>query len=271
MTALPSRRAERLAPRGFTLVELLVVIAVIGVLLAILLPAVQAAREAARRMTCANHLHQIGVGMHAHHESRGSFPPGGIEMVSRQWPKGRQLAWSAFLLPYLEEQTLYDRIDFSKSYSSSENAEAAAQIVPTYVCPSVPRKSYLRKGRGACDYGGIYGERIVSTNNPPRGAMIYDQAIRLRDIIDGASRTLMIAEDSESPDGQWINAANVFDVSGPINAAKENDIRAKHPRGANGLFVDGSVHFLVEELDKTVLAAICTRNGNEPVADFGGD
>lgn len=157
----------RRPPHGFTLVELLVVVTILGVLIALLLPAVQASRNAARRVSCSNNLHQIGIGLHGYYGVHKCFPPGGIEPISPRWGlAGRQLAWSAFLLPYIEQQPLHDRIDFTKSFQSEENAEAAAQIVSTYICPSVPRRSYLIDGRAACDYGGIYGERIDYPGRP---------------------------------------------------------------------------------------------------------
>ena len=136
-----------------------------------------------------------------------------------------------------------------------------------YVCPSTPQGSSLKSGRGPCQYGGIYGQRITGTDNPPNGVMLYDRAICLAEIRDGASATMMVSEDCMSGDGQWINAANVFDVAYAVNHAPaiENDIKSYHPGGANGLFCDGAVHFLAESLDVQILAAICTRNGGEPV------
>jgi prepilin-type N-terminal cleavage/methylation domain-containing protein/prepilin-type processing-associated H-X9-DG protein len=268
MTTHGRPRATR--PAGFTLVELLVVIAIIGTLLALLLPAVQMAREAGRRTACSNNLHQIGIGMTSYHDALGAFPAGCVEPVSKKRPKGRQLAWSAYLLPFIEQQSLYDRIDLSKTYNSKENAKAAAEVVQAYVCPSVPHPTLLRSGRGVCDYGGIYGQRIRGANNPPNGVMLYDRAISMREIPDGLSHTLVISEDSLFDDGQWINGLNIFDVSCAVNKAPpfENDIRSKHPRGANGLMADGSVQFLREDLDLKVLAALCTRNGGEIVSEF---
>jgi prepilin-type N-terminal cleavage/methylation domain-containing protein/prepilin-type processing-associated H-X9-DG protein len=262
---------------GFSLVELLVVIAVIGLLISLLLPAVQAAREAARRLGCSNNLHQIGIGLLSYHDTFKRFPEGGVEMrmlVSPDgdylYPNGRQLAWSAYILPYIEMKSLSDRIDFKKAFDSPENAQAAAEIIPTYLCPSANRQSYLVQGRGVCDYGGIYGERIVSNNNPPRGVMLYGITVRIRDISDGTAHSLMISEDCLCQNMQWINGLNVFDVAYAINTAPafENDPRSKHPGGVNGLMADGSVRFLRNELDLTTLAAICTRNGGEPVGDF---
>lgn len=267
MTALS--RSRQAALRGFTLVELLVVIAIIGILIALLLPAVQAVREAARRASCQNNLRQMGIGLHQYHETLGSFPPGGIEPRSPLMPNGRQLAWSVFLLPYVEQKSLYAQLDTGKAFDASENAHAAATLLTIYVCPSVPQGNQLQSGRAPCHYGGIYGERITSPNSPPKGVMLYDRSIRISEIRDGTSRTLVICEDSESQDGQWINGRNVFDQAFAINqaAAFENDIRSKHPGGANGLLCDGSVRFLAETMELTTLAAICTRAGGEVVED----
>jgi prepilin-type N-terminal cleavage/methylation domain-containing protein len=263
------RRAA--ARAGFTLVELLVVIAIIAVLLGLLLPAVQAAREAGRRTSCGNNLHQIGIGLIAYHGQFNAFPVGCTEpRFTAKDSANRQLAWSAWLLPNIEEQPLFDRINFSKPFDGKENAQAAAQTVPTYLCPSAWHGPSPQQGRAPCDYGGIFGERILTRNNPPRGIMLYDLAISIADIYDGTSHTLIVCEDCYSMDGQWINGQNIFDVSTAVNAASrmENDIHSNHPRGANGLAADGSVHFLGNDLAKNILAAICTRNGEEPANDF---
>lgn len=252
---------------GFTLVELLVVIAIIAILVALLLPAVNAAREAARRTACFNNLRQIGIGLNAYHAAKQSFPPGGIEWRPRGDTEKRQLAWSAFLLPYLEEQSLYDQLDLSTPFDSDENATAAAEIVPVYICPTNPRGVNLVEGRGPSDYGGIYGERIASPNSPPKGTMLYDRSIGIHQIADGTSKTLIVAEDSTFGDAQWINGRNVFDQAFAVNAAPdfENDIRSEHVGGANGVYADGSVHFLSNQTELLVLAAMCTRAGSENV------
>ena len=260
---------------AFTLVELLVVIAIIGILIGLLLPAVQAAREAARRTGCLNNLHQIGVAMHHYHNAFGTFPPGGIEIASLTHSipryRCRQIAWSALMLRFLEQDGVSDLLHFDKRFDSPENAEAAKCVIPTYLCPSVARDSQWVYGRAACDYGGIMGfedaksEVIVSGSGLTNGMMLNNRGIAVREITDGCTNTLLVSEDAAWQDGQWINAQNVFVVSWPINVPVENDneIRSRHPGGADALFCDGSGRFLCTETEKAILAAWCTRAGGE--------
>jgi prepilin-type processing-associated H-X9-DG protein len=147
---------------------------------------------------------------------------------------------------------------------------AAATMLSIYICPTVPRSSYLCNGRGVTDYGGINGTKLAADkNDPPNGVMLYDQAIRVDDIRDGTTNTLIVSEDSAWMDGQWINGENVFEVVCKINSdIVDNEIRSNHPGGANGLFCDGSVRFLNEETNLKTLAAICTRAGGEIVDEF---
>jgi len=126
-------RAQALR-RGFTLVELLVVIAIIGVLVALLLPAVQAARESARRMNCMNNLKQHGIALHNFHDANGTFPPGGITngacCATQSGP-----TWTIFILPYVEQQALYDRYDQTQANEHANNAFVRTAFVKTYSCP----------------------------------------------------------------------------------------------------------------------------------------
>lgn len=252
--------------RAFTLVELLVVVAIIGILVSLLLPAIQASRAAARRTHCQNNLRQIGIALQSHHATKNHFPVGVTEWRgTRGNPQRRQIAWSARLLPFVEQQPIFDQLDLETAFDSPENASAAAMLLPIYVCPASRRGEQLVQGRGPCDYGGINGERILSPNTPPKGTMLADVPTTIAHIKDGISRTIMVAEDSLFDDGQWINGRNVFDQAFPINAAPEweNDIRSEHSGGAFSVRADGSVHFLDESMEKSVLAALCTRDGGD--------
>lgn len=120
---------------AFTLVELLVVIAIIGVLVALLLPAVQAAREASRRMQCSNNLKQIGLALHNYHDVHKILP-----FATPYWgpvaPQYRAGTWAAFVLPHLEQQNIYDLFDFKLDLNHPNNARATQTVISTYVCPS---------------------------------------------------------------------------------------------------------------------------------------
>jgi hypothetical protein len=251
-----------------TLVELLVVVAIVAVLVGLLLPAVQAAREAGRRMSCLNNLRNQGCALHGHLVATGRFPVGCLEWKFGTTPRptNRCLAWSAFILPWLEGTPAFDRIDLARPFDDPVNAAAAATILPVYVCPSADRVGGLVGGLGRCDYGGIVGERIASPNNPEKGGLIHDRGFAAHEITDGLSKTLLVAECAAGPwaDAQWINGRNLFDQAYAVNwPTWEDEMRSRHPGGAHGLLGDGAVRFFAEGTDLRVLAALCTRSGNE--------
>lgn len=253
--------------KGFTLVELLVVIAIIGILVSMLLPAVQFAREAARQTNCRNHQHQIGIALQAYHNVHRSLPIGCLEW--RFWgqsQKRKNLAWSAFLLPQMGEQALYEAIDFEYAFDHPRNAEAASVVVESYLCPTEIPQGIT--GRAEISYGGLYGERLIDSK-PDDGVFLYEQRIRYRDCLDGLSNTMATGEDMIGPDSEWINGGNVFVQSHPINDDRawvgDNEIRSLHPAGAMVLFLDGSVHMLNESLDRIVLGQMITRAGHEVI------
>lgn len=270
---------------GISLVELLVVMAIIGVLVAVLLPAVQAARESARRAACQNNLRQLGVALHVYHDAHGQMPIGCVDKrVPRTNPNGRQLAWSAELLPYLEEQALWQRIDFGAPYDGAANAAPAATVVRVFLCPSTVRVAAGREEavvgnptatnsigdyRGAAiDYGGIYGAAQMWP--AANGVFLYDRALKFSEITDGMSHTLALAEDTGRGwlwDGEWINGENIYDVSNFINTQQHNEIWSDHPGGAMAIWCDGGATLLAETLDQPVLRAICTRAGNDATND----
>ena len=127
---------------GFSLVELLVVIAIIGMLVSLLLPAVQAAREAARALTCGNQLRQLNIALHNYHSARNSLPAGvcnsnsGASLPTTLWDLRTPDTWFAAILPFLENQSLYNRFDFSEGTGSDINAQLVATALPSVMCPS---------------------------------------------------------------------------------------------------------------------------------------
>lgn len=250
-----------------TLVELLVVVSVIACLIGLLLPAAQSAREAARRISCANNLRHIGCALHGHLLSRRSFPVGCTEWrAAGSAGSARCLAWTARILPWLEQQSLADATDFSRAFDHPANAAAAAVPLAVYRCGSADRPDVRVGGMGRSDYGGVTGERIASPNNPEKGVLIHDRGVSERHIVDGLSHTILAGECAVGPwsDGQWINGRNLFDQAYAVNwPTWEDELRSRHPGGAQALFGDGSVRLMSDSLDHRVLAAACTRAGRE--------
>src|SRR6478672_3439320 len=140
---------------GFTLIELLVVIAIIGVLIALLLPAVQAAREAARRMQCTNNLKQIGLALHNYHDVHGRFPLGSI-LVNTPNGAYRQ-PFLAALLPFLEQRNLYASFNYNLSFQVDENQTTRASVVNVFNCPSDTPRVFTNNTDTVSDVKGSYG------------------------------------------------------------------------------------------------------------------
>lgn len=188
--------------QGFTLVELLVVIAIIGILVGLMLPAVQMAREAARRSQCTSNLDQIGTALHNYHDTHGSFPPFFIHRTgdpSRIADVDKGANWLVFLLPYVEQPALYDQWDFNIPANQNPGRSVELSI---YQCPTDPQSdgnfcSYAGGGwaRGnygmnvsPCDHG------VGNTGSSLGGVGGANQVVRLGDILDGTSHTVAVDE-----------------------------------------------------------------------------
>ncbi len=201
---------------GFTLVELLVVISLIGVLLALLLPGVQAAREAARRAQCVNNLKQIGTAILAYEGARSVLPPG---YVARWDPRvgeetGPGWGWPAMVLPQLEQQPLFDHIDFSRGIDHDVHATVRSTILGGFLCPSdeMPKSWMATSGSVAvlhdviasnvqpiCEvpgsnYVGVFG--VGEPGVDGEGVFFRNSSVRISAITDGAGHTLMVGERS---------------------------------------------------------------------------
>ena len=204
--------------------ELLVVIAIIGILIALLLPAVQAAREAARRMHCSNNLKQIGLALHNYHGTHGSFPPGA-------WTSGNRFTWLVMILPYVEQGALYEQFDQNSQGTNWDTQiypylrDTSKTAVSLYLCPSATEVySSLRElvpGHDEGDsytthYHGVMGPKGINPRTgslyeviPPdthggyaqQGALGRNSDVRFRDILDGTSNTFAVGELSWSRSG----------------------------------------------------------------------
>ncbi len=208
-----------LSRRGFTLVELLVVIAIIGLLVALLLPAVQAAREAARRSQCASNMRQIGLALHNYHDLQKSFPPGSI-FLGTCCSDESYVSWPISLLPYLEQGSLNERYDHNETNESGSNQFVREQFLSVYACPSEPQTRQLlepetgpahdlqlvympgsyRGVGGRSDGSGWWDNYPQYLSLPPTWAgvlHVVDGRLRpesFASIADGASNTLMVGE-----------------------------------------------------------------------------
>ncbi len=206
MRAVPVRRSQA----GFTLIELLVVIAIIAILMALLLPAVQQAREAARRTQCRNHLHQIGLAIHNYHDVYDQFPTVDNGGVSSSALSGCSLFVS--ILPMIDQANGYNLYDFNQANNSTYNQAVTGQQIPFYQCPSasIPRQvpscsadSGRAPGNYAVSIGSLdynqYWSFIPGTPRPNlNGAIVYTDSVAgrtgFRDMTDGSSSTLMVGE-----------------------------------------------------------------------------
>jgi prepilin-type processing-associated H-X9-DG protein len=211
------------------------------ILIALLLPAVQAAREAARRAQCVNNLKQMGLAMHNYHDTYGAFPP-----AATLDPEGQPLlSWRILLLPFLDEKALYDQFKLDEPWDSESNKPLLARMPRVYACPSFPQGSV-----DSTPYQVLVG---------PGTLFEFPQGMRISGITDGTSNTLMVVE-SKAP-VPWSRPSDLaYQPKAPVAG-----LGSFHPGGFNALFADGSVKFLKTSISPATLDAMITRNGNEVI------
>jgi prepilin-type N-terminal cleavage/methylation domain-containing protein len=295
------KRLRHPAPFGFTLIELLIVIAIIGALLALLLPAVQAAREASRRTHCANNLRQLGIVAQLFHDAHKHFPA--------SWVNGdERISWGLGLLPYLEQPALANAWDASADWWEGRNATLVAIKLEVYKCPSANSEAayqYQSENRptlyASLDYKGCQG---ANASDPVVAhwhlsgwlwGVVSRAFVSSGQITDGLSATVLLVEspggkdlfgpdggpDAPSEiwyptDGAWVGRA--FSSVSPTNYATAKKIGrctvncsnrydygpySFHPRIAQCILCDGAVRTLQEEIDPVVLSGLYPYNEAE--------
>jgi prepilin-type N-terminal cleavage/methylation domain-containing protein/prepilin-type processing-associated H-X9-DG protein len=288
---------------GFTLIELLVVIAITAILIALLLPAVQQAREAARRTSCRNNLRQFAIAFHNYHDTHQCFPPG---YVFKPGPQGNAAGagWGAMLLLFLEQSTTYNQLNFSEPVYAPVNALTRVIHLPVFLCPSdtVSATGFVEMGGTAeryamASYVASFGPPDLDDTQEQRdGLFSRNSKTRIADITDGTSSTLMLGERENGPfrragthgvhfnyETTWFSAVREFDdptddhghmvlfqtgnvPNSPLS--DDRDVSAPHVGYANFLFADGHVQIISENVDFQLYQSLSTRAGAEVVGEF---
>ncbi len=284
---------------GLTLVELLVVLAIVAVLIGLLLPAVQRIRDAANRVTCGNNLRQIGLALHGYHDTYHVLPPG----LRRPPDPYAYMGWGGRILPYLEQQPLWEQAQ--KDYKQQPNISPTAghtgfhTVLSVFVCPADGRTNGRIQPENTdaafTHYLGVMGKSSGSRD----GVLYLDSRVAFRDVADGTSHTLMVGERPPSPDnrfGWWYAGAGqsasgdadmllgvadyrttfryptcpfgpyAFGPGRPWDVCDTFHFWSRHVGGAHFLFVDGSARFLRYSAGP-ILPALATRAGGEIVEE----
>ena len=219
-----------------------------GVLGALLLPAVQQAREAARRTQCKNNLKQMALGLHNYHDVYNFFPAAHLNDQQGE----PRLSWRVSILPYIDEAILYNRYDFNVAWDSPGNSVLLNPMPRVYACPSHPAA-----GGTISNYATITGDHTVLGDG---------KCVKIREITDGTSNTLMVVEACQL-NFPWMKPVDI-DAKTAFKAGTPDGVSSYHVGGAHILLADGSVRYLSNNVDPRVFQALITRDGGEVIGDF---
>lgn len=289
--------------RGFTLIELLVVIAIIAVLVSLLLPAVQQAREAARRTGCKSNLKQFGIALHNYHDTHRVFPPGYLYKPDPQG-NGMGFGWGAMVQPFLEQTPLHKRFDWNVPIWNPADQAAREIQLPVFLCPSDPvsEGAFVEMGltpeRYAMGcYVACFGPPDLDADQEQRDGMFSrNSRTTAGDVTDGLSNTLAVGERQNGPFRQagvhgmhfsyettWMAAVRewddptddhghmvLFQTAHPPNSplSDDRDVSAPHVGISQFLSADGSARAVSENIDFAIYSALGTRAGGEVVGEY---
>ncbi len=226
---------------GFTLVELLVVIAIIGILVGLFLPAVQAAREMARRLQCSNNMLQLSVALQNYESAHLRLPPGTVDAQGpiKHLPLGFHHNWIIQILPFVDEKVAYRKIDHASSVYSVTNAPLRQYNLPLLLCPSAPIS-----GEFSC-YAGVHDSREVPIDETNNGTLLLNRCVAFDDIEDGLATTLVLGEKlAGTTDLGWTSGtrATLRNFGTPINSLvnrRPDAVWYQHPAGLGGSSYSG--------------------------------
>jgi len=286
---------------AFTLIELIMVVSIIAVLIALLLPAIQSAREAARRTQCTNNLMQLGLALGNYASTHNVLPPGVVDEKGPivNLPKGYHFGWIVQILPFIEQNNVYRRFDFRHGVYHPSNMTAGTAVISTFLCPSDAR-------RGPTNYAGCHHDVDAPIDADNRGVLYLNSRIGYDDITDGLACTILLGEVlGGGPNLGWASGTratlrntghrlnepdslfpamrgNRFNSvesrpqpeevqllvdDGLLPVGYTGGFSSRHTHGANFLFCNGAVRYVTASVNPTVYQHLGNRSDGEIISD----